>query len=70
MIPPPLMWVGGPATFVGTPLGMRPSTQVGNDPTVKALSEAHHLKRGTAKRAIGVVQGLADLEMIVVFGHD
>src|SRR6266853_4813523 len=35
-----------------------------------ALIEAHHLKRGAAKRAVGIVQRLADLVMIVVLGDD
>src|SRR5882762_8742741 len=35
-----------------------------------ALIEAHHLKRGAAKRAVGIVQRLADLVMIVVLGRD
>src|SRR5262245_66290361 len=32
--------------------------------------QAHHLKRGAAKRAVGIVQRLADLKMIVVLGND
>ncbi len=35
-----------------------------------ALIEVHHLKRGAAKRAVWIVKRLADLEMIVVLGHD
>src|SRR5262252_717306 len=46
------------------------SIQLFSAASLAGLIQAHHLKGGAAEWAVGIVQRLADLEMIVVLGDD